>query len=440
MLRPRRVSQWLRLSWWVPLTCLGAIWAAWFLLAPPTKHRLVIGAGQASGDSYRFCVALREVMREHDSSVDLDVLETAGSEQNVVWLEQRKIDLATVQADVAMTTTATWVATLFDDVYLLFARHGSGIASVADLRGRRIVVPPIGSGQHTSFEFLLRHYGVALDDLETLAMTDHEAIDAADAGLIDGIFHVRALNNPDVMKLAAEAPLDLVPIEQAAALHLRSPALEPAAIPRGALVGHPPEPGTDLPTVLVQRLLLAQEDLDPVAVQEVSRFLFEYRREILLRSQIAGTLTGDQAAVTAHDLPIHAGTRRYLERERPPFIIEQADFIALMMSFIVLAGSGAVSLKQQIDARQKNLADEFTHRIIRLFRDGKTAETRTDVRHVQAAMMETLTEAIAHLDEDRITVEGYSFFSMTWQAVDAALRDLKRELPEERTQDENGGA
>src|SRR5688572_11748866 len=163
MPKARSTLRWFRLGS-VPLVALATIWLAWYLLVPATQHHVIVGAGARTGDSYRFCEALRRLMVEHGSSIDLELRETAGTHENLALLEAREIDLATVQADIPASASARWVATLFPDAFLLLARHGSGISGVADLRGRRVAVPPIGGGQRMSFEFVLAHYGLGPQD------------------------------------------------------------------------------------------------------------------------------------------------------------------------------------------------------------------------------------------------------------------------------------
>jgi TRAP-type uncharacterized transport system substrate-binding protein len=50
-------------------------------------------------------------------------------------------------------------------MYQLLVTEQSGIQTFSDLRGKRIALPPKGSGQYKSFWFLAEHYGLQPKDL-----------------------------------------------------------------------------------------------------------------------------------------------------------------------------------------------------------------------------------------------------------------------------------
>ena len=71
----------------------------------------------------------------------LQVFETGGSAENLRLLEQRRIDVGTIQADTPASDGVLGLTTLYTDAYHLIARDDIGIDSFADLPGRRIALP-----------------------------------------------------------------------------------------------------------------------------------------------------------------------------------------------------------------------------------------------------------------------------------------------------------
>jgi len=69
----------------------------------------------------------------------------------------------------------------------LIAREGSGIASLADLKGKRVAVP-IGSTSHFSLIGALKHAGIAERDLTILNMSPDQITAAWAQGAIDAAF------------------------------------------------------------------------------------------------------------------------------------------------------------------------------------------------------------------------------------------------------------
>ena len=70
------------------------------------------------------------------------------------------MDLATVQANIPGRPGVRLIAALYPDALQLIARPGSGIASVSDLEGRKIALPPAGGGQYDTFWDFADHYGL----------------------------------------------------------------------------------------------------------------------------------------------------------------------------------------------------------------------------------------------------------------------------------------
>lgn len=66
----------------------------------------------------------------------------------------------------------------------LIAHNGSGIASVADLKGKRIAVP-IGSTAHFSLMGALQHEGIAVTDVTIIGMKPDQIAASWDQGVID---------------------------------------------------------------------------------------------------------------------------------------------------------------------------------------------------------------------------------------------------------------
>ena len=62
-------------------------------------------------------------------------------------------------------------------------------------------------------------------------------------------------------------------------MRVKHPAFEPTKLPKGA-GNEPTVPADDLPTVSVQRLLLANANLDPAIALQITQAINENRREL----------------------------------------------------------------------------------------------------------------------------------------------------------------
>src|SRR6185369_12717327 len=64
------------------------------------------------------------------------------------------------------------------------------------------------------------------------------------------------------------------------AMHIAVPAYSPSVIPEGAYSGDPPVPAADLPTVAVERTLLAHHNVQDDLVHMLASVLVERRQEL----------------------------------------------------------------------------------------------------------------------------------------------------------------
>ena len=380
---------------------------------------LTIAAGPADGDAFRLARAIAEVVHRYNAGIKIVVLETRGSNQDMELLGTGRVQLAAVQADTRAAPAARLIAPLFPDALQLVVRDDAGIESVADLRGHKIALPPRGGGQYDTYWFLAEHYDLDSDDFVALPMDTEAGNFAMTVGAVDAVFRVRAPGNKSIQSLIANTPTHLVPIDQAAAMQLKRPALEPGTIPKGSYRGFPPLPEEDLPTAAVQRLLIAGADVDDQIVNTITSTLFERRRDLLGITPLAGFIsTPDQARGTF--LPLHPGAQRYYDREKPSFIQENAEPIALLFSFIVIVGSGLFRLASQ---RRKGRLDDYNRQLLVVWKEAATTEDQAQLLRQREELMGVLGRVVDDAEEGRITAEGFNIFSFTWEAVYESTRD-----------------
>ncbi len=394
---------------------------------------LTLAAGPTDGEAFTLAMAIAEVTHRYNPGIRIEVLETQGSGQNMRLVESGRVDLATVQADTT-APTARLVAPLYPDAFQLLVAEGSEIESVADLRGHKIALPPRGGGQYESFWFLAEHYALTPSDLTALPMSAQAAALALEVGAVDAVFRVRAPGNLAVRQIIERIPTRLVPIDQGSAMRLRRPSLETGIIPKGSYRGYPPLPYSDLPTADVPRLLIASSELDPGAVATITRVLFERRRDLVSRTPLAGFIAAPDRAVGVF-LPLHPGAQRYYDREKPSFIQENAEPIALALTFLILVGSGLLRLTSQ---RRKARLDDYNRELLAVWHLAADTDNRDQLLRHRDTLMGVLGRVIDDAEEGRITAEGFNIFAFTWESVYESIRDrlfLKGRTEERRGSD-----
>jgi uncharacterized protein len=349
----------------------GLVWVTSDLWGRTRTHRLVLAAGNPSGESYILAKAIEKVVEAQVPGVTIDVQESQGTSENLDRLEQGKADLVTAQADVPAGNNARTVAVLYPDSFQLVVQGKSPIQKFTELKGKRIGLPSKG-GQYDSFLLVAQHFGLSPQDFTFVGDNDQAADTAFQQGQVDAVFRVRAIGNLSIATLIKNQGGRLIPIDQADAMRVHYPAFEPTQLPKGAYKGSEPAvPATELATIAVQRLLLAHQKVDPDLLRQITQVLNENRRE--LKAAIPDNL-GNTAPLIANihrpeltggtGIPLHPGALSYYDRNKPSFIQENADYLALILTVGLLGGSWLWELKRWLDRRRKNIADNYIEQAI----------------------------------------------------------------------------
>ena len=101
--------------------------------------------------------------------------------------------------------------------------------------------------------------------------------------------------------------------------------------------------------------------LDDDVADMLTRVLFERRRELMNLTSLAGFISPPNFGGGTY-IPVHPGAQRFYDRDRPSFIQENAEPIALLVTLAALMISGLFQLgsrrrKRRIDLYNKEVLD-----------------------------------------------------------------------------------
>lgn len=415
----------------IVVLCLGLA-GLWYWQSS-REYTLLVAAGQRSSQAFQVAEALRKVVTRHYPDIKLEVFETRGSLHNAKLLDEGAVQLATMQADQATGTTARMVADLYPDTFQIVVRGDSGIETISDLIGKRIALPPVQSGEYEAFWFLANYYSLTNESLKAFTGTDRTTDWLLLNGDVDALFRVRAPGDVSILRLIRQVNGKVIPIPQAAALRLRHPALDAGSIPQGSYNGRPAIPGSDEPTVSVKQMLLAHESVPADVIVKITSVLFEHRRELIEIVPIAGLITApDSSGQTL--VPVHAGVRAFWDRDKPSFIQENAELIALMISIAVVGVSGYLQLANR---RRKEAMDSYNRELIDLGQKARNAPDFAALDDCNEKLAQFVGRIVRATERDRINTAEFTLFNFAYDAVEDAIKDRRIQL--ERAERQHAG-
>jgi TRAP transporter TAXI family solute receptor len=173
-----------------------------------------------------------------------------GSIGNVADLAANRMQSALVQSDTAYwaysgtgiyqgkppVTTLRTIARLYPESVQLVASKKAGIASVRDLRGKRVSLDEENSGTQVDAKLILAAHGLSERDFQARYIPVSRIVDSVKDGSIDAFFRVAGWPGKAITELADTVGIVLVPIDgpEAAKLINQYKYFEPGEIPDNA--------------------------------------------------------------------------------------------------------------------------------------------------------------------------------------------------------------
>jgi TRAP transporter TAXI family solute receptor len=251
------------------------------------------------------------------------VVSSAGSVANVAGILAGEIDSGFVQSDITFDAytgsgpfagepparTLRALSSLYPETLHLIAHRGAGIATVSDLRGKRVALDEPGSGTLADALLVLDAFGLGLSDLTPLHLSPAAALDAMAGGGADAAFIVGGYPFPlvdDAVRLegATLVPITGPPVER---LLAASRFLVRSRIPAGTYADLPA-----LDTVSVEALWLAPTSLDEDLAYQLLVVLFDPKTsERLAAAHPRGADIRLASALDGIPIPLHPGAARF---------------------------------------------------------------------------------------------------------------------------------
>ncbi|MEX2581600.1 MAG: TAXI family TRAP transporter solute-binding subunit [Verrucomicrobiales bacterium] len=281
-----------------------------------------IGTAPPGGAFFVVGGALGEVLNAHSEGNNWRVTSesTMGSQENISRLAEGALDLAMSNAAItyfAVRGEGDWsgpqpvqaLMTLAPNVALFITTEDSGVKSMADLKGERVVIGPAGAGFESFVGPILEAHGVSMDDFTALNATQAGAVDMLSDGSAAAAFLGGAIPTASISQASASQDIVFIPFEEEAkeALIRDYPFFHPASIPGGTYRGQ----DDDFHGLNVGSMhLITGTEQDEDLAYRLTKTLYENREEVVEKHP-AGKAINPENAVRHTGTDFHPGAIRY---------------------------------------------------------------------------------------------------------------------------------
>ncbi len=242
-----------------------AFFIAFGFVEPPPPDSLRIAAGAKGGAYYAFAERYREALAR--DNITLEILETAGSLENLALLQDREedIDIALLQGGILEESVEGLeaLASVFTEPLWVFYRKPEDVDQLPDLLGRNIAAGAEGSGTRHLALRLLADNGINVENSILLALGSSEGAAALIAGDVDAAFFVTNASSKIVQKLLRTPEIALMTFSRAQAYAQRDNAMSAIVLYEGVIDLARDIPHKDRELLAPTATLIARKGLHP---------------------------------------------------------------------------------------------------------------------------------------------------------------------------------
>ena len=248
---------------------------------------------------------------------------TKGTQENIRKLEAGEIEFGMSNAGIAYFAVkgeGAWqqphevrsVATLAPNVGIFVTTESSGIKTIADLKGKRVVLGPSGAGFDFFLKPLLEVHGVSYDDITVLNGNYFSAGDMIADGKAEAAFMGGAIPIPAVTQLCSTQDVVFVSLDTDAPEKLRQyPFYFPVPVKSDAYS----DLTTDITGLNVGNMqLITHANVDEELVYNFTKLMYQHRADVAEKHP-AGRALNPNNAVRETGVPFHPGAIKFYKEE-----------------------------------------------------------------------------------------------------------------------------
>ena len=310
------------------LVVLGLLaWWLWPREEPPSGT-ITLSTGAPQGVYQEYGKLLSDASAGVMPDLKIVLKKSNGSQTNVRLVATGKADFAIAAADAVQTYVdegkpgagkLRGLARLYDDYVQVVVPATSTVQNISELKGKRVVVGPRGSGVRLIAERVLAAAGLDIDkDIDARDNTIDTATDALRDGDVDAFFWSGGLPTNGLSALAKKYDFRFVPIrgDLVTNLHDQGGVFSHYRTSLMPVDAYPTILTSSVPTLTVANLLITREDMDPRLTEWLTRVVLKSRDNIGQHVH-AAQVVDLRTAIYTDPLPLHDGARSYYRSVKP---------------------------------------------------------------------------------------------------------------------------
>lgn len=237
-------------------------------LMPPESIRMAAGS---QGGGY-WQVGLRYQSKLARDNIRVELVETAGSIENIQRLVDGDVDVAFVQGglDLPPDHDLQSLGAIFPEPLVIFRHVLADVSRYpGEWKGLRLAAGKVGSGTRAAAIALVEAAGMQNSGIELVEKGGSDSIEALRAREADAALFVSPLDAPYLKEALLDPELELVQLALVDAISFNFNSAHSAVVPAGAAALDPPIPAQDVKILTLTASMIAPGDLHPAVIDRL---------------------------------------------------------------------------------------------------------------------------------------------------------------------------
>lgn len=181
-------------------------------------------------------------------------------------------------------------------------------------------------------------------------------------------------------------------------------------------------------TLSIRSVLVAHQDFDEELAYDIAWTLYNQSQEIAMHYPLVTRELNEGVQPTELMLPLHEGTRRYLDRDRPGFIERQVDVLALYFTIAITLLTGGFAYFRYRSQVRKDRVDVFYTRLLMIRNRMQNAVDDSVFGDCYNEVLSVQREVLDLLIDERIAADTslIAFVNLSNQMIDELDRRSRR--------------
>ena len=292
------------------------------------QRRLVtIASGWVVGVYYPLAGAMsRIVYKVKDLNLRATVESSGASVANAQLIGTGDADFALLQNDIAFyayngVTLGAFkdkpiknmgaIFTIYPELIHVVVTKASGIRTVRDLKGKKVVLGPQGSGTEANALQILEAYGMKESDIKAERIDAAAAADQLKDGRVDAAFFTTGMGSAVIVDSFISGKVALAPVagSEAEAMKKKYPFYTSVKVPANTYKDQ-----SEATTVAVMAMMVARSDLPEDLVYRFTKAIFDDLKQFHAAHSAATYLTLE-TALSGNPIPLHPGAARFYKEK-----------------------------------------------------------------------------------------------------------------------------